>query len=173
LNEHIHIGKFVATFGFKGELVLKHVLGKRSDFKNAEALFVEETKDIHLPYFHQKSVIRNISETIVKLEGVNTKESAAKLLQKKVWLQKDDFEKMVSKKSTVNLIGFSVFNKGENLGNIKSVIEQPHQILLQLIINGTEVLIPLHEETLKKIDRNKKEVHVSLPEGLMEIYLGK
>ena len=27
------------------------------------------------------------------------------------------------------------------------------------------------QETLKKIDRKKKEVHVTLPEGLLDIYL--
>jgi 16S rRNA processing protein RimM len=34
-----------------------------------------------------------------------------------------------------------------------------------------EVLIPLNEKTLKKIDRKKKQVYVTLPEGLLEIYL--
>jgi 16S rRNA processing protein RimM len=173
LSEYIHIGKLAATHGLKGELILKHALGKNSDFKNAEALFIEEFKDAYLPYFHQKSIIKNISETIVKLEGIDTKEAAAKLLQKKVWLRKNDFENLVSKTAPVNLIGFTVINDGKKLGEVEAVIEQKLQVLLQLTINGKEVLIPLHEETLKKIDRKKKEVHVSLPDGLLEIYLEK
>jgi 16S rRNA processing protein RimM len=35
-----------------------------------------------------------------------------------------------------------------------------------------KALIPLHEETLLGIDRKKKIVDVSLPEGLLDIYLG-
>ncbi len=171
LSEYIHIGKFAATHGLKGELILKHALGKNSDFTNAEALFIEEFKDAYLPYFHQKSIVKNISETIVKLEGVDSKEEAAKLLQKKVWLKKNDFEKLVSKSAPVNLSGFTIINDGKKLGEVEAVIEQPLQILLQLTINAKEVLIPLHNETLKKIDRKKKEVHVTLPEGLLEIYL--
>jgi 16S rRNA processing protein RimM len=172
LSEYIHIGKLAATYGLKGEFVLKHVLGKNSDFKNVEAIFIEEFKDTYLPYFHQKSVVKNISETIIKLEGVNTKETAAKLVQKKVWLQKKDFEKLVSKTAPVNLLGFIVLNNGEKLGEVEAVIEQPQQVLLQLTMNKKEILIPLHEKTLKKIDRKKKQVHVILPEGLLEIYLG-
>ena len=163
----------MATHGVKGELILKHVLGKNSDFKHVEALFIEELKDDCLPYFHQKSIVKNISETIIKLEGVDTKEAAAKLLQKKVWLRKKDFEKLVNKTAPVNLVGFIVLNDGENLGCVEAVIEQPLQVLLQVTVKGKEVLIPLHEETLKKINRRKKEVHVSLPDGLLEIYLGK
>ena len=173
MTEYIHIGKFVATYGLKGELILKHVLGKDTDFKNAEAIFVEEFKETYLPYFHQQSFVKNISETTVKLEGVETKEAAAKLVQKKVWLQKDDFDKLVSKAAPVNLLGFTVFDQHEKLGAVEAVIEQPLQILLQITIDGREVLIPVHAETIKKIDRKKKEVHVILPDGLLEIYLEK
>jgi 16S rRNA processing protein RimM len=90
-----------------------------------------------------------------------------------VWLQKNDFEKLVSKTAPVNLIGFSVFEHDKKLGLVEAVIEQRLQVLLQTTINDHEVLIPLHAETLKKIDRKKKEVHVNLPEGLLEVYLGK
>ena len=173
MSEYIHIGKLVAAHGLKGELVLKHALGKRTDFKNAEAIFIEKLKDQYLPYFHQNSIVKNDTETIVKLESVDTKEAAAILVQKKVWLTKNDFEKFVSKNAPVNLLGFMVFNNKEKLAAVESVIEQPLQILLQITMNSKEVLIPVNEETLKKIDRRKKEVHVVLPDGLLEIYLGE
>jgi 16S rRNA processing protein RimM len=173
LSDYIHIGKLVATHGLKGELILKHALGKKTDFKTAEAIFIEKIKDEYLPYFHQGSIIKNDTETIVKLEGVDTKESAAKLVQKKVWLIKNDFDKLVSKVAPVNLLGFIVFNNKEKLAAVEAVIEQPLQILLQITINNKEVLIPLNEETLRKIDRKKKEIHVVLPEGLLDIYLGE
>jgi 16S rRNA processing protein RimM len=41
MNHYIHIGKFVASFGVKGELILKHALGKKTALKDVEALFVE------------------------------------------------------------------------------------------------------------------------------------
>jgi 16S rRNA processing protein RimM len=172
MDEHIHIGKLVATVGLKGELLLKHVLGKKTIFKQGEVLFIEIEKNIQLPYFIEISVSKNNTETILKIEGVNTKEQAAKLLQKKIWLTKNDFETYVSKTAPVNLMGFSVVANERILGKVQAVIEQPQQILLQINVLQKEVLIPLHEKTLKKIDRKNKRVHVTLPEGLLEIYLG-
>ena len=92
MSEYIQIGKLVATYGFKGEIVLQHVLKKQSDFKHAEAIFIEEFPDSYLPFFRQKGFAKNASETIIKLEGIDTKESAAKLISKKVWLQKNHLD---------------------------------------------------------------------------------
>lgn len=172
MSEYIHIGKLVATHGLGGELVLKHVLGKKTNFTNAAAIFIEKMKGEYLPYFHEKSTIKNDAETIVKLEGINTKEAGKILLQKKVWLSKTDFDSLVSKTAPVNLIGFSVFNGEEKLGTVEAVIEQPLQVLLQLTFKNKEILVPLNEATLLKIDRKKHEIKVSLPVGLLEVYLG-
>ena len=172
MNEYIHIGKIAATHGLTGEIVVKHALGKKTDFKTVEAVFIEKMRDEYLPYFHEKSTEKSNAETIVKLEGIDSKEAASVLLQKKVWLAKNDFEKLVSKSAPVNLIGFIVVNDNRKLAPVESVIEQPLQVLLQISMENKEVLIPLNEETLRKIDRKKKEIHVSLPEGLLEIYLG-
>jgi len=173
LSEYIHIGKLAAAHGLSGEIILKHALGKRTDFKGTEAIFIEINRDAYIPYFHENSSVKNDTETIIKLEGIDTKEAAVKLIQKKIWLTKNDFEKLVSTSAPVNLIDFIILNKGKKLGTVESVIEQPQQVLLQTSINNKEVLVPVNESTLKKIDRKKKEVHVSLPDGLLEIYLGE
>ena len=125
LSTYIHIGKIVATHGIKGELILKHSLGKKTDFATAEAIFIEKNKDEQLPYFHEKSILKSNDETIIQLEGIDTKETAAKLIQKRVWLTKNDFNKLVSEAAPVNLIDFIVINDGKKLGSIESVIEQP------------------------------------------------
>ena len=171
MNECIQIGKLVATVGLKGELLLKHILGKKTVFKQAEVLFIEIENDIQLPYFIEKSISKNNTETILQIEGITAKEQAAKLLHKKIWLTKNDFEKYVSKTAPVNLIGFKILNNKEKVGEVEAVIEQPQQLLLQTHVQQKEVLIPLHEQTLKKIDRKRKEVHVILPEGLLDVYL--
>jgi 16S rRNA processing protein RimM len=44
-------------------------------------------------------------------------------------------------------------------------------MLCRLEINSKEVLIPLNESTLQKIDHKKRQVLVELPDGLLEIYL--
>jgi 16S rRNA processing protein RimM len=63
-----------------------------------------------------------------------------------------------------------MINDGENLGEILEVIEQPHQILCSILLNNKEALIPIHEDSLEKIDKKNRQVFVKLPDGLLDIY---
>jgi 16S rRNA processing protein RimM len=168
---HISIGKIVATFGLNGEIILKHSLGKKTALKNIEVVFIEDKKESRLPYFVQTSKAKTETEMYIQFDGVATKEAAQKLLNKRVWITEEEFKKIVGKQSPIALLGYSIIDDNKNIGAINEVIEQPHQILVRILINDKEAFIPLHEASLKKIDHKKKEVHVELPDGLLEIYL--
>jgi len=164
------IGKLVASFGIKGELVLLHHLGKKTSLKGLEAVFVEMIKGEMLPYFIQSAKIKSEEEIYLKLEGVDSKEAAGKLRQKEVWLTEEDFQKYSSKSSIISLLGFHLIDEGTDRGPILEIIEQPHQMLARIDLAGKEALVPLHSESLQKIDKKKKQVHVILPEGLLDVY---
>ena len=164
------IGKIVASFGVKGDLILQHHLGKKTSLKGLEALFVELVKGEMLPYFIQSAKIKSEDEIYLKLEGVDTKEAAQQLRQKEIWLTEEDFHKYTAKSSIVSLLGFHLIDDGVDRGAILEIIEQPHQMLARIDLQGKEALIPLHEQTLDKIDKKKKEVHVVLPDGLLDVY---
>jgi 16S rRNA processing protein RimM len=170
MPQYNSIGKIVATFGLQGEVVLKHHLGEKTTLKGLEAVFIEEKKDEMLPYFIQSARIKNEEEIYLKLEGIDVKEKAQKLSQKEIWLAEDDFHQYAGQSAPISLLGYQIINEGENIGEILEIIEQAHQLLCRIDFNGKEALIPMHEDTLGKIDRKKKQVHVSLPEGLLDIY---
>lgn len=172
MAEYFKIGKLVAAHGLTGELLLKHTLGKKSSLRGLTAIFTEERKKSFLPWFIESARIKNEEEIFLKLDNINTREAAIKLTQKEIWLPEADFKKLSAKTSPASLLGYTVINNKYPLGEILEVIEQPHQLLCRLEINGREVLIPLHAETLQKADHKKKQVLVSLPEGLLEVYLG-
>ena len=168
--EYFIIGKFVTTFGLKGELVLKHTLGKKSSLKGLTALFIEEKKESFIPWFIESAKIKNEEEIYIKLEGVATREQALRLTQKQVWLPETDFKKFSSKSSPISFLGYEIVENNQVLGKILEVIEQPHQVLCRIDLDGKEAFIPLHEETIVKIDKKRSQVIVDLPEGLLEIY---
>ena len=171
MTEYFKIGKFVSAFGVKGELILKHNLGKKTSLKGLQALFVEERKERFIPWFIQAARIKSADEIYIQLADVATREAAVKLAQKEVWLTDEDFKKFSAKSSPINLLGYTVVDAGKPLGVILEVMEQPHQLLCRIEVEGKEVLIPLHEDTLLKIDKKARQVAVQLPEGLLEIYL--
>jgi len=173
LAEYIKIGKLVAVHGLKGEMLIKHDLGKKTSLKGLQAIFIAEKKDSFLPYFIEYTKIKNEKEIYIKLDGINTREVAIKLTQKEIWVPEVDFKKFAAKTAPVSLLGYTIINNNESLGEILELIEQPHQLLCRLEMKSKEVLIPLHEGSLKNINHKKKEVLVELPDGLLEIYLGK
>lgn len=169
--EYFKIGKFVAAHGVKGELVLKHELGKKTSLKGLQTIFIEDKKDSFLPWFVESTKIKSAEEVFIKLEGVDTREVAVKISQKEVWFTENDLKKFSAKSSAINLLGYKIVNEEKAIGAIEEIIEQAHQMLCRIEINKKEVLIPLNEDTLQKIDHRKKQVIVKLPEGLLEIYL--
>lgn len=171
MKEYFRLGKLVAVHGLKGELVLRHSLGKRSALKGLTAIFIEESKDKFLPWFISSARIRSEDESLLVLETIDVREKAMGLVQKEVWIPEAEFKRLSAKSAAANLLGYTIIDHGQPLGEILEVIEQPHQVLCRIEIRGKEVLVPLNENTLVKIDRKLREVRVELPEGLVGVYV--
>ena len=170
MSQYIKIGKFVASHGLQGELILVHNLGKKSELKDLSAIFLMEAKDSFLPYFIEKVTAKSTTESYIKLELVDSKESTKRFYPKEVWLTEDDFHKHAAEASAISLLGFSLIDGETDLGEIIEVLEQPHQLLCTIMYKGNEALIPVHEDNLVKMDTKNKKVHVDIPDGLLDIY---
>ena len=110
---------------------------------------------------------------VVKFEDVNSHESAAALVSRKVFLPGEELpENAASADELKSLSGFIIIDKDKGtLGTVKEISEMPGQLIVSFDYEGAEVLMPLHEKTLLKISRKKKEIHVKLPDGLLEVYV--
>jgi 16S rRNA processing protein RimM len=129
MTEYFKIGKLVAVHGLKGELLLKHTLGKKTGLKGLKAIFIEERKDSFIPWFIEAVKIKSEEEIYLKLEALDTREAAHKLLQKEAWLPEADFQQFVAKSAPGSLLGYTIIDNNEPLGPILEIIEQPHQLL--------------------------------------------
>ncbi len=170
MNEYFKIGKIAATFGVQGQLVLQHNLGKKTSLNGLETIFIEEKNDSFLPYFTTATKIKSDKEIFISLEGIESKEEARFLVKKEVWLNENDFKKFASGTAPISFLGFMVIDNKEELGEVLEVIEQPHQVLCRIMVGGKEVLVPIHENSLEKIDKKNRKIYVDLPDGLLDIY---
>ncbi len=170
-KEYCEIGILFSTSGIKGEIIFKPTSLGEIDLNSISVLFIEDPENSFLPYFIEHFIIKNTQKILLKLEGINTKEQASQLLQKKVWILKEDFKKGTSLTSPISLIGFDLIDKKSFLGVVKDVIRTSTQWVIKIIINNTEVFIPLQEEIILKIDLPEKKLYMSIPEGLLEVYL--
>jgi 16S rRNA processing protein RimM len=136
-----------------------------------KAIFTEDKKDSFFPWFVQSSKVKNENEIYLTIEGIASKEDAAKIVQKEVWLPETDFKKFAHVSAPVNLLSYEVIHNDRSLGSVLEVIEQPHQLLCRLEVDSKEVFIPLNESTLQKTDHKERKLYVTLPDGLLEVYL--
>ena len=170
MAQYFKIGKLAASHGLNGDLVLQHSLGKKTSLRGLETIFIETTKENFLPYFIKSTAIKNDEQVFIKLEGIDTKETARKLTPREVWLSEEDFTRFAAKAAPISLLGYTIIDKKEKIGEVIEVIEQPHQVLCTILYKGKEALIPIHEESLEKMDKKNKVLYVNLPDGLLEIY---
>ncbi|GAL79083.1 16S rRNA processing protein RimM [Algibacter lectus] len=70
------------------------------------------------------------------------------------------------------VIGFTVedVNFG-TVGIIKAINDSTTQSLFEIDRDGIEILIPMNDEFINKVDRKNKTIIVDTPEGLIDLYL--
>lgn len=171
MENYVSVGKLAATFGIKGELVLDHHLGEDASLEGITAIFLEEGEGKFIPYFIAGFKSRSGHEWLVTLEGVDTPEKARRFVKKNVWLRESDMKRTASSNAAISLLGYQIMDGKKMLGMVLEVIEQPSQILLRTEVEKKEVLVPVNESTLLKIDNRKEKIFLELPEGLLDIYL--
>jgi len=71
-----------------------------------------------------------------------------------------------------DVIGFTVIDqeRGE-LGLVGKVLEYSTSNLFSIPVGDKEILIPISDETITKVDKKAKEIHVVCPDGLIDLYL--
>lgn len=176
-SEFTEIGILLKPHGFKGKIELK--LDYRLKDDSALASFFVEATPSPLPYFIEE-IQKAPEKYIVKLEEIDNLEEAKRLKNKSVYCLEADFKNYFEIEeaelySTDFLIGLKLIDqKGNTLGEISDAFENTlDQIILQLIIDGNEVLVPFVEDQIIEIDESSKSIKYNIPEGLIDIYLSK
>ena len=104
-NSYRNIGKIVSGFGLKGDMILLHHLGKKVSVSKLKVIFLEGKKDELLPYFIEQIRKKGEDELYLKLEGVNSREAAIKLIRKEVWLKEEEIPMHTQKNNPIGWVG--------------------------------------------------------------------
>ena len=62
-------------------------------------------------------------------------------------------------------------DKFGEISKIKNIKENISQDLFVIDHKNSDVLIPIHDEFISKVDRDKKQITVKTPEGLIDLYI--
>ena len=173
LTDYYSLGYVKKTANRNGEVVLFLDVDDPTSYKNLRCLFVEMPSGL-VPFFIEKIQFRHHGEAVVKLEGVQDEEKADMLKGKSLWLPLDQLPKLTGNRFYYHeVVNWHVFDEQNNdIGTIKDIITNSLQPIFQIIHpTGKEVLIPIHDDILKKVDRDNQRIEIVVPEGLLELYL--
>ena len=143
------------------------------DYATLDAVFVEIDGGL-VPFFVQNIKIKTKGFVAVKFQGVDSEQDAQRILKKPVYLP-EAFLQELDQTSFYDheIIGYTVIDEVHgDVGIVENVIDMAANPLLQLNKNGVEVLLPIFDGLVQKVQRKKKELYVKAPEGLIDLYLG-
>ncbi|MBE0652901.1 MAG: 16S rRNA processing protein RimM, partial [Bacteroidales bacterium] len=105
-------------------------------------------------------------------EDINDVETAATLTNCNLYLPLSSLPVLEGNKFYFHeVIDFVLIDEsfGE-IGKIAQILEYPNQALFQIFYKEKEVLIPINDRFIVSVDREKKEIKMNLPDGLIQVY---
>jgi 16S rRNA processing protein RimM len=170
-NDFFYLGRIVKAYGKKGELNVVLDTDNPENYKDLKSVFLDLKGNL-IPYFIENIQIKN-NKAIIKLKDILTPEIAEMFVNAEIFLPLDQLPKLTGNKFYYHdIIGYSIIDKTYgSIGKVEKVLDLPQQSILQIKYKNKEILVPITDEIIKKVDRNNKQIKIEAPEGLIEIYL--
>ena len=167
-----YLGKIAKKFSFKGEVLIYLDTDEPELYENMESVFVEFNKNL-IPFFIENSSLHKNDFLRVQFEDVDSEEEADSIPNCAVYLPLSMLPKLEGNQFYFHeVIGFEIEDKRLGVfGKIVSINDTTAQPLFEVVNGEVEMLIPMVDHFLVKIDRENKKVVMDLPEGLVEMYL--
>ena len=167
-----YLGKIVSKYSFKGEVLVKLDTDEPELYENMESVFVSLGNNL-VPFFIEKCSLHKSNLLRIDFEEVKSENEADRIMGSELYLPLTFLPKLTGDKFYFHeVIGFTVIDTVHgNIGVIKSINDTTSQALFEVDKDGKDLLIPINDEIITKVDRENKTVFVSTPEGLVELYM--
>ena len=168
------LGKIVKKYSYKGEVLVKLDTDEPHLYEKMESVFVEVRNNL-VPFFIESSQLHKSELLRIKFEDVDSESDADALIKCELYLPLEFLPVLDDDKFYFHeIIGFKVIDKvfGE-VGKITSVNDSTAQSLFEIDRDGIEILIPMNDEFISKVDKTNKTIFVETPEGLIDLYLNE
>ncbi len=167
-----YLGKIVSKFSFKGEVLVKLDTDDPESFLEMESVFIDMNKNL-IPFFIEKSSLQKSNLLRLKFEEITSEEDADRILKKELYLPLSFLPELNDDQFYFHeVIGFKVTDKlFGDVGILKGVNDSTPQALFEIERDGKEILVPVNDDFIDKLDKPNKTLHLDVPEGLIEMYL--
>lgn len=172
IKDCFFLGKIVKKYSFKGELLIKLDTDEPELYENLDSMLID-LRGALVPFFVESSQLHKSELLRVKFEDVDTEADADSLIKSNIYLPLSALPELEDDKFYFHeIIGFKVEDKNFGpVGVIKAINDSTAQSLFEIDRNGIEILIPMNDQFISKVDKPNKTIFVDTPEGLIDLYL--
>jgi len=171
IDECYQLGYVIKNHGLNGEVNVFLDVDFPEEYKELESVFVEIDNKL-VPFFVNQIVIKG-KKAKINFEDVDSLDAAHELKGKSLFLPLKSLPVLDATQFYYHqVIEYNIIDKEfGGFGSIADIVTSAHQDLLVIEFNGKEVLVPINDEIIDRVDHKNNELYVNLPEGLLDIYL--
>jgi len=170
-KDFYYLGKITKLFGYKGEVIFYFDVDDVTEYRNLDAVFIDVNGAL-IPFLIEKLRLHQGSTAVVRIQDVEDIEAAQRLINAELYLPLSTLPKLDGKKFYFHeIIGYTVVDAEAGVvGVVEEVNDQSAQALLVIKEGYREVLFPIVDELIDRLDRKEKKIYVRFPEGLLDLY---
>ncbi len=170
-DDYFYLGQITKIHGNNGEITAYLDVDNPMEYRSLDMVFLSINSAL-IPYFIESIKILN-HKAIIAFEGVTDIEKAGSLVKTELYLPLTVLPELTGNKFYYHEVeGFSVIDaQFGQVGQLKEILDYPNQSVMQVFHNDKEILIPVNDDIISKVDRKNKTIYVKAPDGLIEIYL--
>lgn len=163
------IGFVMKPHGLKGQVTISLDPEAPVDFDSIDTVFLEQNERL-LPYFIENISLKG-NRAFLKLEEVDTPEEAGRIARSSIYLPKTARPKSGRGEFYDDeVIGFEVEDSKEGvLGTVAEIVRAGGNRLLSVTSEAREVLIPLNGPFIDGVNKTRKRISVTLPDGFLDL----
>ena len=176
IDECYYLGYTSKVHGKQGNLIVKLDVDFPEEYKNLESVFIQlNKKDSSLvPFFITDAQLLNNNTLKISIENICSIDEAKPLVGKELYLPLNTLPQLAGTQFYYHeVINFNVIDSEKGaIGKITRILDYPTQAILEIQDEQKqEILIPITDDIITKVDRTNETIEITSPEGLIDLYL--
>lgn len=171
-DDYFYLGKITKRFGLKGELVVYLDTDEPKKYHHLESVFLDIDGE-PIPFFVEEAKIKTKNQLIVLFQGMDDK-NASHYVNTDLYLPLSSLPVLEGNKFYYHEIkGFTVIDSVHgNIGICEDILDSSPQAVMQIAHPQGEILVPIVDKFIKKVNRELRTIEIEVPHGLVEFYIG-
>ncbi|MCB9093143.1 MAG: 16S rRNA processing protein RimM [Halobacteriovoraceae bacterium] len=161
---YVFLGKINKPHGLRGEAFFVMQNPEDSQLSQGKKVFLKNAESSEYREFHVESLNQQNNRPLLKLLEINSRTELEALIPVEIYMNREDFEECDDGEFyLVDLIGFQ-FVDSETLKEVGALDHYYSNGIQDIAVLSTGVEIPMTENFIKNIDREKRKVEIIVPE---------